>query len=113
MIVCDHALPPEAFGGEPRALGEGAELKPGDSAVDGAEADERAEPAVGAGDDALPARDVGEPADALRHQARMLQHVRLHVDDAGDEDLVVGDRQLAEVLPLVLVPGVGGLEPPG
>jgi hypothetical protein len=69
VIVCDHALPPEAFGGEPCALGEGAELKPGDGVVDGAEADERAEPAVGAGDDALAPDDAGEPADALRHQA--------------------------------------------
>jgi hypothetical protein len=43
----------------------------------------------------------------------MLEHVRLHVDDAGDEDLVIGIFSLPRSSPLVLVPAVGSLERDG
>ena len=51
----------------------------------------RAEAAIDAGDQPLAIDHLRETADALRDQARMLDEIRGRVDDAGDEDLVVGN----------------------
>ena len=69
-----------------------------------------AKAAVDACDHALAADDVGVAADALRHQPRMLDEVGGGIDHAGDQDLVVRDRDLLQVLPFVIVARVGGLD---
>ena len=69
-----------------------------------------AEAAIDAGDDALAADDVGIAPDALRHEARMLDEVGGRIDDAGDQDLVVGNVDRLEILPFMLVARIGALE---
>src|SRR5579883_378433 len=69
-----------------------------------------AEPAVGAGDDVLAAGDAGVADEALGYQLGVLDEVGEVREDAGDEDLAVGQRRALENLPLVLVARVGGFD---
>ena len=50
------------------------------------------------------------PADALRDQARMLDEIRGRIDDARNENFVVGNLDCLEIFPLVLVARIGGLD---
>ena len=88
-----------------RALRQRLELGPGDVAVDAA-----AEAAVGRGDDALAADQLGEAADALGHQLGMLDHVGGMAHHAGQDQPVVGQLGVLPHRPLVLVAHVAGLE---
>src|SRR6202044_2982281 len=101
---------PEFAGGQVGAFGHGGELGPGDFGVDGHERGEGGEAAVGAGDHVLPADEAGVADQALGDQFRVLDVVGGGVEHAGDEDLAVGQGDVLEDLPLVLVPGVGALE---
>ena len=59
--------------------------------------------AVGAGDDALFAEDVGVADEALRDNFRMLDVVGARCDHAGDEDFIVREFDFGPGFPLVLV----------
>ena len=53
---------------------------------------------------------LGEADDALGDELRMLEHVGRVADDAGQDHLAVGQLLVLPHDPLVLVPGVRGLE---
>ena len=69
---------PELASGERGALGQGFELGPGDLGVDPA-----AEAAIGRGDDAFAADDVGKAQDAVGDQLGVLDDVGGVADDSG------------------------------
>src|SRR5665213_1672664 len=83
---------PQLLARDRRALAERVQFSP-HNAVD----DHRlgayggAEAAVDAGDQPLAVDHLGVAADALRDEPRMLDEIRGRVDDAGNEDFVVGD----------------------
>ena len=101
---------PQAAAGELGAFDQRAQLQIRDVGIHRAEAGERAETAVAAGDHALAADEVGVAADPLGDQLRMLDVVRRRADHAGNEDLVLGDLLLPEHRPLVRVTRIGALE---
>src|ERR1700722_11447758 len=68
------------------------------------------ETAVGAGDHALAADDIGELADALSDEFRMLDVVRAGVYHAGDQNLVVRNTGIAPDRPLMRMPRICRLE---
>src|ERR1700684_4592533 len=76
---------PKLLARERGALRQSFELGPGDHRMHAA-----AEPAIGRGDHALAADAFGEAQNALRHELRMLDHVRSVADDAGQNHLAVG-----------------------
>ena len=78
--------------------------------MDRAETSESAEAAIGAGDDAFPAHDIGETFDPLRHQLRMFNEIGRGIERAWDQDLVIGDISLRPTPPLVLMTRIGSLE---
>jgi hypothetical protein len=77
---------PELAGGEGRALRQCFELGPGDLRMDAA-----ADPAIGRGDDALPADEIRKPNNALGDEFGVLDDVGSMTDDAGQDQLVVGE----------------------
>ena len=88
-----------------------AELAVGDLRIHPARvADKGRETAIGAGEHPLASDDVGELADALRHQFRVLDVVGAGVDHAGDQHLVVRQFGIAPHRPFMGMPRVGGLE---
>ena len=100
---CDSA--PELAAGQRGPLRQRLELRPGDLRMDAA-----AQPAIGRGDDPLPADEIGKAQDALGDQLRVLDHVGGVADDAGQDQLVVGQLDLLPDLPLMLVADIAGLE---
>src|SRR5262249_14993101 len=70
----------------------------------------RTKAAIGAGDYPLTTDDVGIVANALGHEPRVLNEIGRRVDHSWDQHLVVGNAGLFQVLPLVLMAGVGGFE---
>ena len=74
------------------------------------DADVDAEAAVDAGHDVVAADEVGVALDALRDELRVLDVVRLALDDAGDQHLAFGHLDLLEQRPLVRMARIGGLE---
>src|SRR3984885_4392968 len=88
----DHApaahLRPKVLARESRALHEGAELEPRHLGMNGAKTHKCSEAAIGAGDNALAADETGVALDPLGDEFRMLEHIRLGVDNARDDDLV-------------------------
>ena len=68
------------------------------------------EAAVGAADDALASDDVGVADESLGDEFGVFDEVSGVGDDAGDEDLVVGEVDIFPDLPFVFVPGVGAFE---
>ena len=78
-----------------RALGEHLELLPHDRRVDADGLGALGEAAVGAGDDVLAADEVGVAHDPLGDQLRVLDAVGRVGDDAGDDDLAVGELDAA------------------
>src|ERR1700729_199113 len=70
----------------------------------------RRETAVSAGDHALAADNIGELADALSDEFRMLDVVRAGVDHAGDQNLVVRNPGIAPDRPLMRMPRICRLE---
>ena len=83
---------PELFRGQPRAFGHRRQFGPHNVGIDGSLADPGAKAAIAAGDDVVPADEVGVAGDALRDQLRMLDEVRFRLDDPGNDDLAL--RQL-------------------
>ena len=81
-----------------------------DRRVDPDHAGDGGKAAVGAGDHPVAADDRGVAPDPLCDEARMLDEVVGRIDDAGNEDRVVGDRGVLPVPPLVVVARVGSLE---
>src|SRR5207244_4414007 len=65
---------------------------------------------VGAGNDIFFAHDLRETHDALGYQLRVLDEVARVPDDAGDEDLPLGQLHVLPDLPLVLVPRIARLD---
>src|SRR5436309_483375 len=94
----------------PRAFRHAGELRPDDVGNDGGLAHPRAEPAVGAGHDALASDQPRVAPDALGHEVRVLDEVGRRVEHAGDEHLVVGKLHVLEHPPLVGVPRIRRLE---
>jgi hypothetical protein len=89
--VCARSAP-KLPARDPRAFGEARELRPDDLGLDlrprgGNE--RRGKAAVGAGDDALAADELGETHDALGHQLGMLDDHGRVGDAAGDQNFVV------------------------
>ena len=96
---------------QPRALGERAELLPHHRRVHlGVERRAGGEPAVRAGDDVLPADDPGVQLDGVGDQLGVLDVVGGVPEQARDEDLALGQRDVPPDLPLVLVARVRDLE---
>src|SRR5262245_26400720 len=103
-------LVPKFPGREPRAFGERGELRPDHVGVDRGLSHPGAIAAIAAGDDVLAPHPPRVASDALRHQFRVLDEVRLGFDDAGNEHLAGGQLDALEQRPLVRVARVGGLE---
>ena len=78
--------------------------------MDGAKAYKCPEAAIGAGDHSLAGDKTGIALDSLGDELRMFEHIRLGVDDAGDDDLVGLKLDLLEQRPFVLVLRVRALE---
>src|ERR1700689_4342539 len=77
LVVLTSGPFPQALGRDLRAFGERRELGPHHGGMHlGREAGPRGEPAVGAGDDVLPADQAGVLADAVGDQLGMLDVVR-------------------------------------
>src|ERR1700752_2134739 len=101
---------PELLGRDPRALGHRLELGPGDLGLDLVHRPrEGREAAVGAGDHALASDDLRVAHEALRHQLGVLDEVGRRVEHARNDHAVVGQADLLEHGPLVLVPRVRAL----
>ena len=66
---------PEPAAGDPRALDQRAQLRPGDLGVNLVAGARRAEAAIGAGDHPFAPDHAGEALDALRDQLRMLDQM--------------------------------------
>ena len=99
------------FGGDGRALGERGELGPDHGRVHlRGERGPGGEPAVGAGDDVLPADQARVLADAVGDELGMLDVVGRVPEQPGQQDLPVVQRHVGPDPPLVLVPRVGHLE---
>jgi hypothetical protein len=104
-------LRPQLLAGDRRAFAECGEFCPDDRVRHhrlGAHGG--AETAIDAGDQPLAIDHLRIAADALRDEARMLDEIGRRVDDAGNEDLVVGDFDRLEVFPFVVVARIGGLD---
>jgi hypothetical protein len=93
-----------------RALHQHAKLKPRHLRMDGAKAHKCAEAAIGARHHALAADKTGIALDPLSDEFWMLEHVRLGVDDARDDDLIGRKLDLLEQRPFVFVLRVRALE---
>src|SRR5579862_3325993 len=72
--------------------------------------DPGAEPAIGAGQHVLAADETGIAHQPLGHQIGVLDEVGAVADNAGNEDRAVGQLDLLEDAPFVLVARVGGLD---
>src|SRR5262249_25044188 len=97
-------------GGDARALGHRGHLRPHHLRRDRRLPDRRAESAVAAGDHVLAPDQLRVTGNALRDEIRMLDEVRLRLDDAGDQELAFGKLDGLEELPLVRVTRIRGLE---
>src|SRR5262249_39743138 len=93
-----------------RALDQRGELRPRNIRMHLIAGARGAEAAVGPGDDALAPDHVGETFDALRHQLRMLDQMHAVRDHAWDQELVVGQCDLAPERPFVFVAWVRRLD---
>src|SRR6267143_4301608 len=105
---------PQPSRGQPRAFGHRLELGPGDLGLDLVHRPrEGREAAVGARDHPLASDDLRVADEALRDQLRVLDEVGRGVEHARDDHAVVGQADLAEHDPLVLVARIGALEGQG
>ena len=73
-----------------RSLSHGLELRPYDTRIDARGTCEGAESTVRAGDYVLTANEFRETHDSLCDEAWVLYEIAQRIDDAGDEDLSVG-----------------------
>jgi len=80
----------QSAAGDGRTLGKGFELFEGDFADYATISGKGAEAAIGAGDDAVLANDLGEALDALCDEFRVFDKVGTGIDRAGDQYLVIG-----------------------
>ena len=94
--------------GDPGALGHCRELGPHDVLGDPAHAGRGVEAAIGAGHHPSRvtdgARDVFEP---VGDDLRMLDKACQIVDDAGSDDLIVGEGEFLQHAIFMLMPGIG------
>ena len=72
--------------------------------------DAAAEAAIGRGDDALAADEIGEPEDAVGDEIGVLDDVGRVADDPRQDQPIVGQFDVLPDLPLVLMPDIAGLE---
>ncbi len=96
---------PKLAARQSRALRESLELGPGDHRMDAA-----AEAAIGRGDDAFTADAFGEAQNALGDEFGVLHHAGGVTDDAGQNELAVGQFDVPPYIPLVFVTDVAGFE---
>ena len=97
-------LAPKPLGRESCAIRQSLELGPNDILSNEFIARERAEPAIGAPDNALARTHSGNRgADAVRDDFGMFEIVGGYVDDAGDQQHVLRQGQLFEYFRLVFV----------
>src|SRR5215813_2894901 len=106
MSVVLPSLSPEVLTGQLTALGHGAQFGPDDLLV----ADPRTDAAVGACLNVFLADDAGVVNQSLGDQPGCFNQVGRMADDARDQDLAVGEPDVAPDLPLVGVPDVAGLD---
>src|SRR5215470_17217915 len=110
-VMVTLRLLPELLGGQPRALGHRLELGPRDLGLDDVDGPrEGREAAVGPRDHALAADDLGVADEPLGDQLGVLDEVGRRVEHARDDHAIVGQPDLAEHDPFVLVSGVRALE---
>ncbi len=105
---CVRLFEPQRLARESGALGQGAQLGPGDLWMRAP-----AEAAVGAGDDVLFSDQIRVALQALRHELRVLHHVGGVGDHARNEDLAGGELHLLPHRDLVLVARIGALDQEG
>src|ERR1700751_3373557 len=99
--VRTRLLGPKVLARQLRALHQHAKLKPRHLRMDGAKAHKCAEAAIGARHHALAADKTGIALDPLSDEFWMLEHVRLGLDDARDDDLIGRKLDLLEQRPFV------------
>src|SRR5213594_2485237 len=83
--------PPELLRSDRSALRQGGEFGPDHIRIDSAGAHVMAESAVHGSHEVVAADKMSVPADPLRDELRMLDVVRLALDDTGNQDLALGD----------------------
>ena len=93
-----------------RALHQRRELQPRRFGMAWVKANEGSEAAVGAGDDALLADDIGESLKPFRDQLGMLDTIGLGVDHPDDKRLVIRQLHVLPNGPLVFVARIRGFE---
>src|SRR6266850_4742114 len=104
-------LTPQLLRCDPRALGHRLELGPCDLGLHLVDRPrERHESTIGAGDHPLASDDLGVADETLGDQLRVLDEVGRRVEHPGNDHPVVGQADLAEHDPLVLVARVRPLE---
>ena len=110
--ILDRAasIAPELFCRQPSALGHRRQFGPHHVGIDRGLADPGAEAAIAAGDDVVPADEVGVASNALRDQLRVLDEVRFRLDDPWNNGLAFRQLDPLEQGPLMRVARVGGLE---
>ena len=102
--------PPQLVAGHRRTLRHRLQLGIGDRRMHRAKTGEGAEAAVGGRHHPFATDDIGEAQQSLRHQARMFDEVADRVDDAGRQNLVVGNRACLPDFPLMRMARIGGFE---
>ena len=106
-----RSSPPESLGGQTGPFRQSGELQPRDAGVRIVETHGGGgKPAIGARDDVFAADEIGVPLDPFGDQLRVLHQVGGVTDDAGDEDLALGQLDVLEDVVFVLVPRVGRFE---
>src|SRR3984893_15663296 len=99
---------PQPLGSNAGACGQRFALGPDDVFGDAAHSGRGVEPAIGAGDDAVRIADRRRDAfETVGHGLGVLDEICQTVDDAGDDDLVFGKRELLEDAVFMRVPRIG------
>src|SRR6516162_4945174 len=78
---------PQCSGRNPRAFGQGFQLRPHDRRMDATRERALREAAIGAAHDVFATDDLGQPDDALGNELRVLDDVGGMADHAGNQNL--------------------------
>src|ERR1700732_1815970 len=100
-----RAPAPEGLRRAPRAFGHRFELRPANRRMP----DPGAEPAIGAGQDILAADEIGITPQPTGNEGGVLDEIGAMADNAGDQRRPLGELDVFEHAPFVLVTRVRGL----